>query len=70
MTEEYINKGLVEQLDAEIEYVDPTEGPFTLEDLEINKKDMEPIEDDISEEGFHDLSINKAEIGLVVVEEI
>ena len=41
MTEEYINKGLVEQLDAEIEYVDPTEGPFTLEDLEINKKDIE-----------------------------
>tara|TARA_R100001126_G_C4887216_1_gene183214 strand:- start:798 stop:4805 length:4008 start_codon:yes stop_codon:yes gene_type:complete len=41
MTEEYINKGLVEQLDTEIEYVDPTEGPFTLEDLEINKKDIE-----------------------------
>ena len=37
---------------------------------EINKKDMEPIEDDISEEGFHDLSINKQEIGLVLVEEI
>tara|TARA_R100000315_G_C5227808_1_gene138821 strand:- start:768 stop:890 length:123 start_codon:yes stop_codon:yes gene_type:complete len=37
---------------------------------EINKKDMEPVEDDVGEEGFHDLSINKAEIGLVVVEEI
>lgn len=37
---------------------------------EINKKDMEPVENDIGEEGFHDLSINKQEIGLVLVEEI
>ena len=41
MTEEYINKGLVERLDGEIEYVDPTKGPFTLDDLKINKKDIE-----------------------------
>lgn len=41
MAEEYINQGLVERLGGEIDYVDPTEGPFTLDDLKINKKDIE-----------------------------
>ena len=41
MAEEYINLGIVERLNGEIEYVDPTEGPFTLDDLKINKKDIE-----------------------------